>query len=105
MPYQILRNGTVARDIREFVRYLQREAGDTIAYNYLTALEHDLEVVIANSPNVFPWFHETGAPYRTKLFRLARSTYWIIYTVDDARSRVEIIRFWHSAREPQTHGL
>ena len=61
--------------------------------------------VIANNPNAFTWFHETGAPYRANLFKLARATYWIVYVVDDERRRVEVVRLWHSAREPQTHGL
>ena len=105
MPYAIHRNGRASRDIRQFARYLRREAGPAVASRYLAALEHDLEVVIANSPNAFSWFHETGEPYRAKLFKLARSTYWIIYVVDDERQHVEIVRLWHSAREPETHGL
>ena len=90
---------------RAFARYLKREAGDTIARAYLAALEHDIRTVIANSPNAFSWFHGTGEPYRAKLFRLARTTYWIIYIVDDEKQRVELMRFWHSARHPETHGL
>ena len=105
MPYEIHRNSRVSRDIRQFARYLRREAGTAIARNYLEALEHDLEIVIANNPNAFAWFHETGEPYRAKLFRLARSRFWIIYTVDDQRQRIEIIRLWNAARQPETHGL
>jgi hypothetical protein len=76
-----------------------------VARIWLLALERDMETVIANNPNTFAWFHETGPPYRAKLFGLGRTTYWIIYTVDADRRRVEILRFWHSAREPKTHGL
>jgi plasmid stabilization system protein ParE len=105
MPYEIVRSARARQDIRQFARFLKREAGNVIAGSYLGALEHDLEVVIANSPNAFSFFHETGEPYRAKLFKLARTTYWIIYVVDDDRQRVEIIRFWASARQPETHGL
>lgn len=70
----------------------------------MLALEHDLRVVIANHPHAFGWF-ETGAPHRAKLFKLARTSFWIIYSVDDERQRVEIKRFWNAAREPMTHGL
>ena len=105
MPYEIIRSSRARQDIRQFARFLKREAGDAIARAYLGALEHDLEVVLANSPNAFSFFHETGAPYRAKLFKLARTTYWIIYVVDDDRQRVEIIRLWASARQPETHGL
>jgi hypothetical protein len=65
----------------------------------------NLEIVIANNPNTFGWFHEAGEPYRAKLFRIGRTFYWIIYVVDDERQRVEIIRLWNAAREPMTHGL
>lgn len=90
---------------REFIRYLKREAGDTVARRWFDALERDLGIVIAHNPNVFAWFHETGEPYRAKVFKLGRTTYWIIYVVDDERERVEIVRFWNSARQPETHGL
>ena len=105
MPYQIHLNTIASRDIRQFFRYLKREAGEVIALNYLAALEYELQVVIANSPYAFSWFHETGQPYRAKLFKLARTTYWIIYTIDEDRQRVEITRLWNSARHPETHGL
>ena len=105
MPYEVIRSSRARHDIRQFVRFLKREAGDTIARAYLDALEHDLEVVIANSPNAFSFFHETGEPYRAKLFKLARTSYWIVYVVDDDRQRVELVRFWASARQSETHGL
>lgn len=105
MPYEVVRSPQARSDIRHLARYLTQEAGATIAAAYLDALERDLVGVIANNPNAFIWFHETGAPYRAKLFKLARTTYWIVYVVDDERRRVEVVRLWHSAREPQTHGL
>ena len=49
----------------------------------LIALEHDLETVILTRPRAFGWFRGTGQPYRAKLFRVGRSTWWIIYVVDD----------------------
>ena len=105
MPYQIVRSLQARRDIRDFVRYLKAEAGDMIARACLTAPERELEVVLTHRPKAFTWFRETGAPYRGKLFRFGRTTYWIVYTVDDALQRVEIVKFWHSARQPETHGL
>ena len=105
MPYSVIRSVPARRDIRQFARYLKREAGVAITQKYLTTLEYDILTAIANSPNAFSWFHGTGEPYRAKLFRLARSTYWIVYVVDDLKQRVEIVRLWYSAREPGTHGL
>jgi mRNA-degrading endonuclease RelE of RelBE toxin-antitoxin system len=71
-----------------------------IALKCFDALEHELLYLIANNPHAFSHFHETGAPYRAKLFKLARTTYWIVYTIDDAAKTVDVLRFWNSAREP-----
>lgn len=105
MPYQIRRSPQARDDIRNFFRYLKNEASAAIAQKYYAQLERDITYLIANSPNSFSWFHETGPPYRAKLFKLARTTYWIIYVVDDENQVVELLRFWNSAREPGTHGL
>jgi plasmid stabilization system protein ParE len=105
MPYQIRRSRQARNDIRNFLRYLKSEASAAVALKYFSQLERDITYWIANSPNSFGWFHETGPPYRAKLFKLARTTYWIIYVVDDENQVVELLRFWNSAREPGTHGL
>jgi plasmid stabilization system protein ParE len=105
MPYEIRRSPQARKDIRDFFRHLKTEAGERIARKYLEELDHDLFELIADNPNSFSWFHETGAPYRAKLFKLARTTYWLIYVVDDERQIVELLRFWNSAREQGTHGL
>jgi plasmid stabilization system protein ParE len=105
MPYQIRRAPQARQDMRAFFRHLKREANDATAEKYLQELERDITYLIANTPNSFNWFHETGPPYRAKLFRLARTTYWIIYVVDDTNEIVELVRFWNSARRPGTHGL
>jgi plasmid stabilization system protein ParE len=105
MRYRIHRNTIASRDIRSLAHYLRREAGGAVARTYLAMLEYDLEVVIAHSPHTFAWFHETGEPYRAKLFKLGRTTFWIIYTVDEAQQQVEITRLWNVARNPETHGL
>jgi plasmid stabilization system protein ParE len=105
MPYQIRRAPQARGDIRNFIRHLKREASEETARKYFAELEHDIIYLIGNTPNSFSWFHETGPPYRAKLFRLARTTYWIIYVVDDANNVVELVRFWNSARKPGTHGL
>lgn len=84
---------------------MKREAGEANALRHFVELEDVLTRRIAVEPNAFPWFRETGPPYRAKLFKLSRATYWIIYVVDDQRKFVELFRFWNSAREPRTHGL
>ncbi len=77
MHFTIRRSPQARKDIRDFFRYLRSEAGESIALKYLSALEHDLLHLIAKNPHAFSTFHETGAPYRAKLFKLASTTYWI----------------------------
>jgi plasmid stabilization system protein ParE len=105
MSYEIRRSTLARRDIRAFARYLKGEAGTRVARSYLAALERDLTHLIAATPHTFGWFHETGAPYRAKLFKLVRTSYWIIYVIDDEKQIVEFVRFWNAAREPDAHGL
>ena len=105
MSYEIRRGRQARQDIRNFIRHLKREASESVAQKYFDELEYDLLQLLANNPNSFNWFHETGAPYRAKLFKLARTTYWIIYIVDDEHEVIQLIRFWNSARESDEHGL
>jgi hypothetical protein len=72
---------------------------------HFEALERGILFLIANTPHAFSFFHETGAPYRAKLFKLARTAYWIVCTVNDDTGTVDTLRFWNAAREPGTHGL
>jgi plasmid stabilization system protein ParE len=50
MLYDIIRSPQARRDIRQFARYLKREAGETVARAWLGALEHDIEIILANNP-------------------------------------------------------
>ncbi len=48
------------------------------------------------------FFALTGAPYRAYLFRVGRrSRYWIIYTADEDRRTVNVLRFWNASRDPE----
>jgi plasmid stabilization system protein ParE len=75
MQHAVRRSPQAAKDMRDFFRYLRVEAGEAIALKYFDALEHELLYLIANNPHAFSHFHETGAPYRAKLFKLACTTY------------------------------
>lgn len=78
MPYEMRRSPLARQDIRALFRRLKKEGSEQSARRYLEQLEHDLLGLITGTPNSFNWFHETGAPYRAKLFRLAKTTYWIV---------------------------
>lgn len=105
MSYTIRRGRVARQDIRNFIRHLKQEANEAIAQKYFDELEYDLTHLIADNPHLFNWFHETGSPYRSKLFKLARTTYWIVYVVNEEDEAIELVRFWNSSRAPGSHGL
>jgi hypothetical protein len=72
-----------------FFGCLRLEACEAIALKCFDALEHDLLHLIANNSHAFPYFHETDAPYRAKLFKLASTTQWIVYRIDVATKTVD----------------
>lgn len=76
-------------------------------YNEKTAEEFrlDLERAVNNqtlqSPKRWPYFFLTGSPFRAHLYTVSRRTsYWVVYEVDDERQLVTILRFWNGARDP-----
>jgi plasmid stabilization system protein ParE len=93
------------RDIDQFYEYL-REYNEDTACKYAEAFYDVVERLIAVNPHAFPTFRETGPPYRAFLFSVSRrSKFWIIYTIDDSRREVSLLRFWNTARKPGSHGL
>ena len=56
---------------------------------------------IAQTPEAWNFFHITGAPYRAYLFRVGRRTsYWVVYLIDEPARRVNVLRFWNASRDP-----
>jgi hypothetical protein len=84
-----------------FARYASGNS-EAFAREQFVRLNRVLAVDLADSPHVWSHFFVTGAPYRACLFRVGRRTvYWIVYTVDDAARRVNVLRFWNASAEPQ----
>ena len=85
-------------DIRKIYDYLQ-ELDIASADRHLVRLTGVIES-IGLSPNRFAYFFVTGAPYRARLFILGRTSFWIVYRVDEPVSRVTIFRIWDSRQNP-----
>jgi hypothetical protein len=50
-------------------------------------------------------FYLTGLPYRGYLFRVGRRTsFWIVYTVDEDAKLVRVLRFWNASGNPADFG-
>jgi hypothetical protein len=102
MPYRV-RVGLVAqRQMDEFASYLADYSED-LAIEQFEPLDRILRINLGKAPLTWSYFPLTGKPYRAYLFRVGRRThYWIIYTVDEERGLVDILRFWNASKDPLT---
>jgi plasmid stabilization system protein ParE len=104
VTYRVLIDALAQRDIDDFYEYLRRYSENS-ARKYVEAFHDAIKRTIAVFPHSFSFFAEVGAPYNAFLFAVSRRTaFWVIYTVDDEKNEVRILRFWNTAREPGTHG-
>jgi plasmid stabilization system protein ParE len=98
--YDLRFDPVALNDVREFLSYLA-EYDPEISARYEIQLETIFEVDLSEHPLRFSWFWLSGPPYRGRLFQVSRRTkFWIIYTVDEMRSRVDVLRFWNASRDP-----
>ena len=105
MTYKVIRDVVADSEIEEFGRYAADYSED-FAREQFTSLNRIFTVELAESPNTWNYFYVTGAPYRAYLFRVGRRTsYWIVYTVDDDAKIVNVVRFWNASKEPASFEL
>ncbi|MDB4793499.1 type II toxin-antitoxin system RelE/ParE family toxin [Methylacidiphilales bacterium] len=92
MDYRFKIASQAKRDIKNIWLYIARD-NSTAADNFCDAL-----LLAAESLQSFP--HRIGPIARTSDIRkIAFETYLIFYRVDEKTSTVEILRFWHAARD------
>ena len=100
MTFRVVRGAVAESEIDEFARYAADYSED-FARSQFARLNRIFAVDLAEAPNTWGNFYVTGAPYRAYLFRVGRRTsYWIVYTVDDDAKIVNVLRFWNASREP-----
>jgi hypothetical protein len=100
MTFTVIRDKVAQNDIAAFGRYAADYSED-FAREQFARLNRIFTVDLAESPNTWNYFYITGAPYRAYLFRVGRRTsYWIVYTVDDVAHRVNVLRFWNASGNP-----
>lgn len=100
MTYSVVRSERFERDVDEFAAYAA-DYSEEFARRQFERLNRVFTEFLAESPGASAMFYATGAPYRGYLFRVGRRTaYWIIYQVDEEARRVEVLRFWNTARDP-----
>jgi toxin ParE1/3/4 len=93
MGYRVALTSSARRDLREIIRYISRDSPNrAVSFGeYLVASTKRL----ADHPKMGKIVPESGdASIRELLVR----SYRVIYRVDHHACRIEVIRFWHSAR-------
>lgn len=99
MTYRLFRSRSFERDVEAFARYAA-EYSETFAREQFARLEKILSMDLVQSPNTWTYFFATGAPYRAYFFSVGRRTsFWIVYTVDEELKRVDLLRFWNASRD------
>jgi mRNA-degrading endonuclease RelE of RelBE toxin-antitoxin system len=102
MTYRVVRSRSFDRDVDDFARYAT-DYSEAFAHEQFAGLDKVLSVDLAQSPNTWSYFFVTGAPYRAYLFKVGRRTsFWIIYTVDESLKRVDVLRFWNASRDDRS---
>ena len=105
MTFALRIDDAALRDIDQFVAY-QKDYSESFALEQIERLDGVFRNSLTHSPMTWGYFFVTGAPYRAYLFRVGRRTsYWIVYTVDDAAHRVNVLRFWNASANPGTFTL
>ena len=94
MDYRVVLSTSARADLRDIVRYISFDAPDRARQFGLFLISRTR--LLAQSPElgrVVPEFED--ALIREIVVR----SYRVVYRLDDSRHLVEVIRFWHAARD------
>ena len=98
MTYRIEIAAQARRDINECLAHFS-EYNESFSTQQMARLDYIFSDVLSQSPRTWNFFFVTGAPFRAYLFRVGwRTSYWIVYTVDEGARRVDVLRFWNASR-------
>ena len=92
MAYRFKVNSQALRDLKEIGNFAHRGAGtesDEFAQRILAQAE---------SLTTFPYRHGTWAK-QPNIRKLPYKSYVIFYKIHDEEKMIEILRFWHAARD------
>ena len=105
MTYRVFIDPVAQNEIDGFGDYATAYS-EKFARERFAHLNHVLTVVLAESPNTWKPFYITGAPYHAYLFRVGRRwAYWIVYTIDEATRRIDVLRFWNASGDTNEFSL
>ena len=105
MTFRVVKDSVAQAEIDSFGAYAS-DYSEEFAREQFTRLNRILTVELAEAPYTWGYFFVTGAPYRAYLFKVGRRTsYWIVYTVDEDARRVDVLRFWNASRDTKTFSV
>jgi hypothetical protein len=102
MTYRIAVTRRARLDLNECFASFS-EYSESFAAEQTARLDYVFRDLLSHSPRTWNFFFITGAPYRAYLFRVRRRTsYWIVYRIDEDVRRVDVLRFWNTSRDTRT---
>ena len=98
MPFRVDITDRAQGDIDDLARYC-RDYSAGFWKEQEERLARVFEIWFATTPQTWNFFFVTGAPYRAYLFEVgARTKFWIVYTIDEKRGVVNVLRVWNTAQ-------
>jgi addiction module RelE/StbE family toxin len=94
MEYSIEISDRARRDLREIRSYLDHSGSGSAAEICEYLLQQALSL------RIFP--DRNSTTHNRSVRRLVAGAYLVVYRVNKSSRSVEILRFWHGARDPRT---
>ena len=99
MLFRVLITDSAQSDIDDLARYC-RDYSEVFWEEQEERLAYVFEVWFTTTPMTWNFFFVTGAPYRAYLFEVgARTKFWIVYTVDEEKKVVNVLRVWNTSKD------
>ena len=99
MAYRLQVSARAERDIDDFLGWLGKYSPD-VAADYERDLTASIRDHVLTRPHMWQFFFLTGQPYRAYLYSVSRRTsFWLVYTIDEEAKTVDVLRFWNAARD------
>lgn len=100
MPFRVEITDRAQSDIDDLARYCRGYSADFWEERE-ARLSYVFGVRLATAPDTWNFFFVTGAPYRAYLFEVGvRTKFWIVYTINEQRKIVNVLRVWNTAHDP-----
>ncbi len=94
MDYQIVLAPLARRDLRDTIRYISLDSA--LAAERFAALLSSKTKILGEHPLIGRVFSEIGD---VTIREIVVKNYRVIYRVDFLNKQIEIVRYWHTARD------